>query len=201
MPVVVLASRNLKKSAEIRALLEPYSIPLKSVAEYPQAGEVVEDGDSFQANAEKKARETAEATGEWALGEDSGLCVDALGGAPGIYSARFSGEGATDERNNAKLIEELQNVPDEKRGAQYVCHIALADPTGKIRANVEATCRGRIAQEPHGENGFGYDPYFLIPEYRRTFGELSPLVKSQLSHRARAFSRMIPVLLKTLSAD
>lgn len=197
-PTVVLASRNRKKSGEIRALLEPYGIPLVSVAEFPAVPDVVEDGDSFQANAEKKARETALATRHWAIGEDSGLRVEALNGAPGIYSARYSGDGATDDANNAKLVAELKDVPNGKRGAGYVCHVAVADPTGQIRLNVEATCRGRITHEPRGTNGFGYDPYFLIREYHRTFGELSPLVKQQLSHRARAFGRLIPQLLKEL---
>lgn len=198
-PVVVLASRNAKKSAEIRALLEPYGIDLRSVAEFPGAREVDEDGQTFQQNAEKKASQTATATGHWAIGEDSGLQVDALQGAPGIYSARFSGPGATDEANNIKLIRELQGVPGSNRGAGYVCHVAVADPTGTIRLNVEATCRGRIVDQPRGHNGFGYDPHFLIPEYHRTFGELSPLVKRQLSHRARAFNRLILPLLKILS--
>lgn len=198
-PTVVLASRNQKKIAEIRALLEPYRIPLLSVAEFENVADVIEDGDSFQANAEKKAAQVACATEHWAIGEDSGLCVDALKGAPGIYSARYSGEGATDETNNAKLITELDGVPLEKRSAHYVCHVALADPTGRIRLNVEATCSGRIIDQPRGDNGFGYDPYFLIPEYRKTFGELSPLVKQQLSHRARAFGRLLPQLLRTLN--
>ncbi|WP_437225100.1 RdgB/HAM1 family non-canonical purine NTP pyrophosphatase [Planctomicrobium sp. SH661] len=200
-PTVVLASRNLKKSAEIRALLEPFGIPLLSVADFAHAEEVVEDGKSFQENAEKKAAQTALALHHWAIGEDSGLQVDALKGAPGIYSARFSGEHATDDANNAKLIEELKNVPDEKRGAGYVCHVAVADPNGAIRLNVEATCRGRIGHEPRGKNGFGYDPYFQIREYHQTFGELSPLVKQHLSHRARAFERLIPQLLQVLSAN
>jgi len=198
-PTVVLASRNQKKSAEIRALLAPYGIPLVSVADFSQAGEVIEDGNSFRENAEKKAAQTALALQHWAIGEDSGLQVDALNGAPGIYSARFSGEHATDASNNDKLIKELQNVPAERRGSGYVCHVAVADPTGTIRLNVEATCRGQITSEPHGQHGFGYDPYFLIPEYHQTFGQLSPLVKQTLSHRARAFERLIPQLLKVLS--
>lgn len=199
-PPVVVASRNQKKCGEIRALLAPYQIPLLSVADFPEAEEVVEDGDSFRANAEKKAAQTARTLGRWTLGEDSGLRVDALGGAPGIYSARYSGEHATDDANNAKLMAELSQVPDERRGAEYVCHIALADPEGTIRLNVEATCRGRITREARGSNGFGYDPYFLVREYHQTFGELSPKVKQQLSHRARAFERLIPQLLKSLSA-
>jgi XTP/dITP diphosphohydrolase len=198
-PTVVLASRNHKKSAEIRALLAPYGIPLISVADFPGAEDVVEDGDSFRANAEKKASQTALSLHHWAIGEDSGLRVDALNGAPGIYSARYAGDGATDAANNSRLIAELQNIPDEKRGAEYVCHIAVADPNGVIELNVEATCRGRITREPRGKNGFGYDPYFLIRESHRTFGELSPLVKRHLSHRARAFERLIPELLKVIS--
>ncbi|MEZ6057545.1 MAG: RdgB/HAM1 family non-canonical purine NTP pyrophosphatase [Planctomycetaceae bacterium] len=198
-PLLVLASRNLKKSGEIRELLDPYGFQVVSVAEFPQMGEVIEDGDSFAANAAKKASETALTLGQWAIGEDSGLMVDALKGAPGIYSARYSGEGATDARNNAKLLQELANVPPARRGAQYVCHVAVADPEGKIRLSFEETCRGRIADSPAGENGFGYDPYFVIPEYHLSFGQLSPLVKRCLSHRSRAFRQLIPRLLSLFS--
>lgn len=198
-PTVVLSSRNLKKSEEIRALLLPHGIELLSVADFPEVGEVEEDGDTFAANAAKKACEVARQVEHWTIGEDSGLRVDALGGAPGVFSARYSGPDATDESNNARLMEELANVPAEQRGGEYVCHIAVADPTGDVRLNVEATCRGRITTKPRGTNGFGYDPYFLIREYHRTFGELSPLVKQQLSHRARAFNLLIPQLVKTLS--
>jgi XTP/dITP diphosphohydrolase len=195
-PLLVLGSRNLKKSGEIRDLLAPHGFPLKSVAEFPDVGEVEEDGATFAENAAKKAREVAVATGHWAIGEDSGLMVDALGGAPGVYSARYSGEGATDEKNNLKLQEALKGVPDERRGAGYVCHVAVADPSGTIHLSFEDTCRGRIITEPSGENGFGYDPYFLVREYHQTFGQLSPIVKRYLSHRARAFRRLIPELTR-----
>ena len=197
-PPVVLASRNQKKIGEIRDLLAPYSIPLRSVAEFAEAEDVIEDGETFQANAEKKAVQISRTVQHWTIGEDSGLRVDALGGAPGVYSARYSGAGATDASNNAKLMEELSGIADEKRGAEYVCHIAVADPEGLVRLNIEATCRGRITDGPRGENGFGYDPYFMIREYRKTFGELAPIVKQQLSHRARAFERLLPQLLRTL---
>lgn len=200
-PAVVLASRNQKKIAEMRALLEPHGIPLHSADEFAGLEDVVEDGDSFQANAEKKAAETARTVQHWAIGEDSGLCVDALDGAPGIYSARYSGPGATDASNNARLIESLANVPAEKRGGKYVCHVAVADPTGTIRLNIEATCRGQITNQPRGTHGFGYDPYFLIPEYQKTFGEFGPIVKQQISHRARAFSRLLPQLLQVLAQN
>jgi XTP/dITP diphosphohydrolase len=127
--------------------------------------------------------------------------VDALGGQPGVYSARYSGPGATDLSNNVKLIAALAAVPPAKRSARYVCHVAVSDPTGVVRVSVEATCRGRIVDEPRGTNGFGYDPHFLIPEYHRTFGELSPLVKRCLSHRARAFARAIPLIVALLRSE
>ena len=198
---IVLASRNAKKSGEIAYLLAVHGIDVLSVADFPDVPEVVEDGNTFRENAAKKAFETACHLSRWAIGEDSGLMVDALDGAPGIYSARYSGEAATDERNNEKLIAELAGIGDERRTAQYVCSVAVADPTGVIRLQVEASCRGRITTSSAGAYGFGYDPYFLIPEYHRTFGELSPLVKQQLSHRARAFQRLTPSLDSLLRQD
>jgi XTP/dITP diphosphohydrolase len=195
---VVVASRNRKKTAEIRDLLAPYAIEVLSISGIAGVPDVVEDGPSFAKNAAKKASETARRLSLWTLGEDSGLEVAALGGAPGIYSARFSGPGATDESNNAKLMSELSAVPDERRNARYVCNVALADASGTIRLQVEAYCHGRMTREARGTNGFGYDPYFLIPEYHRTFGELSPAVKRRLSHRARAFERLIPQLVPLL---
>jgi XTP/dITP diphosphohydrolase len=194
-PTIVLASRNRKKSGEIAEILSPHGISLVSVAEFPNVPEVVEDGETFAANAAKKASETAIFLSQWTIGEDSGLEVDALDGVPGIYSARYSGKNADDKRNNAKLLDALSGVPDEKRGAQYVCHIALADPTGEIRLSIEATCRGRITAEARGANGFGYDPLFLVLEYHQTFGELGSAAKRHLSHRARALERFIPQLV------
>lgn len=194
---IVLASRNEKKSREISELLEPHGVEVVSVRNF-DVPEVIEDGDTFAANAAKKATQTANALNKWVIGEDSGLRVDALDGRPGVYSARYSGENATDESNNAKLLDELADVPTDKRGAEYVCHVALSDPSGEIQLSVEATCRGRIATDARGSNGFGYDPYFLIPEYHATFGELPSIVKHQLSHRARAFFRFIPQLLRLL---
>ncbi|MEQ9411334.1 MAG: RdgB/HAM1 family non-canonical purine NTP pyrophosphatase [Fuerstiella sp.] len=192
---IVLASRNVKKTQEVAELLAPAGFEVIPVTRFPDVPEVEEDGDTFAANAAKKATEVASALGQWVIGEDSGLVVDALNGAPGIYSARYSGPGATDDRNNARLQKELADVPDERRGAGYVCSVALANPQGTVRVAVEGTCRGRITREARGTGGFGYDPYFLIPEYHQTFGELSALVKHRLSHRARAFSEFIPLLL------
>jgi XTP/dITP diphosphohydrolase len=196
---LIVGSRNRKKIAEIADLLAPHGIEVLCVADFDDVPEVVEDGTTFAENAARKASETATFLGEWVLAEDSGLSVDALKGAPGVYSARFSGEDATDERNNEKLIAELDGVPPERRGAGYTCHAAVSDPAGVIRLTEEARCRGRIIDEPRGSNGFGYDPYFLVPEFHQTFGELSLLVKQKISHRARAFQRLIPKLVKTLN--
>lgn len=198
---VVLASRNRKKTGEMSDLLRPLGIQLLCVADFPNVPEVAEDGLTFAENAAKKASQIALAVRQWTIGEDSGLMVDALQGQPGIYSARYSDPGATDARNNAKLQQELAGVPPERRGAGYVCSVALSDPTGVIRLTAEDRCRGRIINEPRGENGFGYDPYFLIPEYHRTFGELSSSVKQHLSHRARAFAKFIPGMMRLLNAS
>jgi len=195
---LVIASRNAKKVGEIAGLLAPHKVIVRSVDEFDDVPDVVEDGATFGENAAIKATQTARFLGHWTLGEDSGLCVDALDGGPGIYSARFSGEDATDLANNQLLIERLADVPDAKRGAHYVCHVAVSDPAGEVRLSVEATCRGRIVTAARGENGFGYDPHFLLREYHRTFGELSPVVKQHLSHRARAFARLIPGLVSIL---
>jgi len=196
---LVLATRNVKKRAELRALLQPHGIKVVSLDECPSAPEVVEDGDTFAANAAKKAMEIAQHLGVWTLGEDSGIEVDALGGRPGVYSARYSGAGATDHSNNELLIAELAGMPPERRDARYVCHVAVADPAGLIRLSIEDYCRGRIATEPRGTGGFGYDPYFLIREYHRTFGELGPIVKRQLSHRGRALRRLVPELVRVMA--
>ena len=198
---LVVGSRNKKKLQEIAQLLEPHGIQVVGIADYADIPEVVEDRDTFAGNAAKKATETATAINEWVLAEDSGLSVDALGGEPGVYSARYSGEGATDERNNQKLLKELAGVAFEKRGAHYTCHVAISSPTGEVRMTEEGTCCGRIIDEARGENGFGYDPYFLIPEFHQTFGELSSTVKNQLSHRARAFQRLTPRLVRLLLTE
>lgn len=193
---IVLASRNHKKAREVSEILAPAGFMVIPVTDFPDVPEVEEDGLTFAANAAKKASEVARQLNRWVIGEDSGLQVDALGGAPGIYSARYSGAGATDEKNNQKLIADLANVPDEKRGAGYLCSVALSDPNGDIRIACEGTCRGQILNEANGEGGFGYDPYFLIPEYHLTFGQLSSVVKHRLSHRARAFATFVPLLRK-----
>jgi XTP/dITP diphosphohydrolase len=133
--------------------------------------------------------------GQWVLADDSGLEVDALGGAPGVYSARFAGPDATDLQNNDRLLEQLASTQLEKRTARYVCHVAVADPAGTVRAESHDVCHGRIRFEPVGGNGFGYDPLFEVVEYHRTFGELGPHVKRAISHRSRALRAILPKLL------
>jgi XTP/dITP diphosphohydrolase len=194
--VLVLGSNNRKKLGELVTLLAPHGFELKTLADVAGAIKVAETGDTFAANARLKATEQARHLGQWVLGEDSGLAVDALDGAPGVYSARFSDPGATDERNNALLLEKLRSVPAERRTAHYVCYAALSDPTGQVRAESEGICRGRILTEPAGSGGFGYDPLFEIVECHRTFGELAPAVKAVLSHRSRAMRQLVPQLVK-----
>lgn len=194
--VLVLGTRNRKKLGELVELLGAHGFVLKTLADFPAAVEVEETGDSFAANAALKATVQAKALGQWVLGEDSGLAVDALGGAPGIHSARYAGDEATDEKNNRLLLEKLRDVPLESRTAHYVCSAALSDPTGQVRATSEGICRGRILLEPVGSGGFGYDPLFEVVECHRTFGELAPAVKAVLSHRSRAMREMVPQLVK-----
>jgi XTP/dITP diphosphohydrolase len=195
--LLVLGSRNRKKCEEIKALLGDLGLDLRDLTDWPDAPEVVEDGATFVDNARKKAVELARYLGQWVLGEDSGLVVPALGGRPGVHSARYAGKQGDDAANNARLLAELAPLPDDQRAAYYVCTAALADPTGEVRAVVEGRCHGLITRELRGNGGFGYDPLFLIPEYHRTFGELSPRVKHALSHRARALAQLRP-LLRTL---
>jgi len=199
-PLLVLGTGNRKKGLELIELLEPIGLGVQTLADFPNAIEVDETGDSFAANAQLKATEQARHLNCWVLGEDSGLVVDALKGAPGIYSARYSGPGATDESNNLHLLDELGKTPLERRTAHYVCHITISDPSGNVRAESEATCQGRIRFEPAGTGGFGYDPLFEIVEYHRTFGELGLAVKGILSHRARAVAAILPALMKLVDS-
>ena len=192
---LILGTRNRKKLGELQELLAPHGFVLRTLDDFSQALEVEETGASFAANAALKATLQAKQLGAWVLGEDSGLVVDALDGAPGIYSARFSGPGATDAKNNAELLRRMAAIPLERRTAHYVCHAALADPQGVVRAESEDYCQGRILLAESGAGGFGYDPLFEIVEYHLTFGELSPAVKTVLSHRARAIRAIIPQLL------
>ena len=198
--MLVLGTANRKKGIELADLLRPVGVELRTLADFPGAAAVLEDGETFAANAVLKAAGYARQLRRWVLADDSGLLVDALDGLPGVISARFAGEDATDEGNNRLLLERLGETPIEKRSAQFVCHIALADPDGAIRAESEAACRGRILFQPRGENGFGYDPLFEIVEYHRSFAEFGPLVKACLSHRARAARLLIPRLMELVDS-
>ncbi len=196
---LVVASRNAKKCGELEALLGPLGVEVCGVGEFPNAPEVDETGTTFAENAALKATEVATAIGQWTIADDSGLQVDHLKGEPGVYSARYAGEQATDADNNAKLLNELDGVPPAQRGAQFVCHLAISDPNGEICLTASGRCRGRIVSELSGSGGFGYDPLFLVREYHRTFGQLSAATKSVLSHRARAIAeltRSFPSLLR-----
>jgi len=198
--LLVLGTANRKKGVELAGLLAPLGISLHTLADYPGAISVVEDGDTFAANARLKAVEQARHLDRWVLGEDSGLAVDALDGAPGVFSGRFSGPEATDRSNNRLLLERLADLSMEKRTAGYVCRMVLSDPAGQIHAETRGTCRGRIRFEPRGTSGFGYDPLFEIVEYHRTFAELGALAKSCLSHRARASRRLLTQLVELIDS-
>jgi XTP/dITP diphosphohydrolase len=199
MLTLVFGTNNRKKGIELAELLTPYNIDVRTLADFDKKLDVIEDGQTFLDNARKKAIEQAKFLNAWVVGEDSGLCVDALKGAPGIYSARFAAQtddtNANDDDNNRLLLEKLAEVPLEKRTAHYVCVAVLADPTGNIQGEAEGHCRGRIMFELSGEGGFGYDPLFEIVEYHQTFGTLPPMVKRVISHRARAMRKLIPMIV------
>ncbi len=186
---IVLATRNQGKIRELQALMRDFDIDVISVADIPDAPEVEENGRTFLDNSLKKAREIAMATGIMALADDSGLVVDALDGAPGVYSARFAGEDATDEKNNRKLLTEMKEVPDEKRTARFKCVMVLYHPSGQW-ISAEGSCEGIISREPAGSQGFGYDPVFFVPEIGRSMAELSSEEKNAISHRGNALKRL-----------
>jgi XTP/dITP diphosphohydrolase len=196
--VLVLGTHNRKKLSELALLLDPTVFDLRTLTDFPRPLDVAETGTSFAENAALKAIEQARHLEHWVLAEDSGLVVDALNGAPGIYSARYSGDEATDDSNNRLLLSKLDGVARAERTAHYVCHATLADPSGMIQAESEAVCRGCIRTQPAGEAGFGYDPLFEVVEYHRTFAELGEAVKSVLSHRARALRAIVPELQRLL---
>ena len=198
---LVLGTNNAKKLVELRLLLPEDKVRLTSLSEIPESIDVDETGDTFQVNAALKATEQAKHLGRWVLAEDSGLTVDALKGAPGVYSARYAGTHGEDEANNDKLLKELADVPDERRRAQFNCYLCLSDPDGNVRLEDHGRCTGRIAHSRSGKAGFGYDPLFIIREYHRTFGELDLEVKRAISHRSRALRQFIPRLLKMVSEE
>jgi len=195
---LVLGSRNKKKLGELLELLGDLAVDLTDLTPYPAAPEVDETADTFEGNARLKATQLAPVLDEWVLGEDSGLCVPALGGAPGVYSARYSGVHGDDAANNAKLLDALKGKTGDDRAAYYVSAVVLANPAGEVIATANGRCWGVIGTEARGTGGFGYDPLFTVPEYHATFGELSSAVKHALSHRGRAVAKLRPTIRKAL---
>ena len=188
---LIIASNNAHKLTEMKAILAPFFDDVQSMREAGIEHETVEDGSTFLENALKKARELAELSGCCAIADDSGLCVDALGGAPGIFSARYSGTHGDDQANNRKLLKELEGVKD--RGAHYTCAIALVWPDGKT-VTAEDYLYGEIARDARGSNGFGYDPLFIIPELGKRTAEISAEEKNRISHRGKALRQLVQKL-------
>lgn len=191
---LVVATKNKKKLKEIEEILKDFDLKITSLADYRKIPRIVENGCTFKDNAIKKAVKIAHCTGRLTLGEDSGLCVEALEGMPGVRSSRFAGKEKSDLKNNLKLLRLLQGLPLSRRKAFYVCAVALADKDG-LAGVVEGTCRGIIGKEMKGSFGFGYDPLFIIPKYKKTFAELGPRIKHKISHRFRALAKAKRIIL------
>ncbi len=186
---IVIATYNRHKFEEITFLLGELPVRWLALGSFPDAPELKEEGATYAENARIKARTAAQFTGTWALGDDTGLEVDALGGRPGLFSARFAGEGVTFSENKKKLLDEMRGVPREKRTALFRTVLALASPSGETRVT-EGSLRGRITEEEKGQGGFGYDALFYIPEIGKTYAELTREEKNRVSHRARALQKM-----------
>ncbi|MCG8565362.1 MAG: XTP/dITP diphosphatase [Desulfobacterales bacterium] len=193
--ILVLATTNKGKLKEMRELLKDFPVDIKGLDDFGPIPEVIEDGETFDENAYKKASFTARVLGYPALADDSGLCVDALDGAPGVYSARYAGEDATDEKNVEKLLQAMEN--EENRKAAFQCVISIAIPTGPA-LTYEGRCEGVLTREPQGDNGFGYDPLFYFPEFDKTFAQLSMDEKARVSHRGKALAEVISEMDKII---
>lgn len=190
---IYVATNNHGKLKEIKAILPDFDV--LAIRDLGFDFDVDEDGKTFAENAYKKAYSLHKITGCRVIADDSGLCVDALNGAPGVYSARYAGEHGNDEENTQKLLKDMENIPDEKRTARFVCDICLIDEDGSV-FHARGECLGLIAHTPKGENGFGYDPVMYIPEYDKTMAELTPDEKNKMSHRAKALSILKEKILK-----
>jgi XTP/dITP diphosphohydrolase len=192
---LVVATKNQKKLKEIEEILKGTAVKLTSLADYPAAPRIIENGRTFQANAIKKAVKIGRFTKKLTLGEDSGLCVEALGGRPGVYSSRFSGKDKSDLKNNLKVMKLLEGLAFKKRKAYYACAVAIADEQGLIGV-VEGRCSGLIGFQGKGTAGFGYDPLFVIAKYKKTFAELGTRIKHKMSHRYHALKKAKKILEK-----
>ncbi|GIH27276.1 non-canonical purine NTP pyrophosphatase [Acrocarpospora phusangensis] len=199
MTRLLLATRNAGKIVEFRRILEQAQVPIDLVGleAFPEIGEVAETGLTFAENALLKAHTVAKESGLPAIADDSGLCVDALNGMPGIFSARWSGSHGDDKANLDLLLAQLSDVPDDRRQAHFTCTAALALPSGEERV-VEGVMRGTIIREPRGTNGFGYDPIFVADGETLTTGEMSAAAKDAISHRGKSFRAMIPIIVEVL---
>jgi XTP/dITP diphosphohydrolase len=191
---LVVATGNIGKIKELNEFLIDLPVKLYGLNDFTNISDVEETGLTFAENAILKAESYAVQTGFWTLSDDSGLEVKALGSAPGIFSARYAGENASDQDRIKKLLEELNRTNDEVRAARFICAMAIADENGQKRFLAEGICNGKIALQPHGTNGFGYDPIFVPNGFEQTFGELSSTIKGKISHRALAIAKIIRFL-------
>ncbi len=194
---LLIATKNVGKITEIRDLLKDLNIQLLALGSFPRAPDIVEDGETFEDNARKKAAVIAQFTGIDTVADDSGLCIDALNGRPGVLSARYAGDNASDEQRCARVLEEMNDVPDELRTARFVCVIALVT-SKNLQKFFKGVCEGKITRNMRGRAGFGYDPIFYHPESGCTFAEMGPETKNRVSHRGRALT-MFRDYLKELS--
>jgi XTP/dITP diphosphohydrolase len=193
--IIVLATTNKGKTREFQKLLKNFPITIKNLADFGPIPDVIEDGETFDDNAYKKASFTARVLGYPAIADDSGICVEALDGEPGVYSARYAGENASDADNVKKMLENLQN--HDNRKAAFKCVISIAVPTGAA-LTYEGDCKGVITDEPIGDNGFGYDPLFFYPQLNKTFAQLTIEEKGEVSHRGRAIKQITKEIDKIL---
>jgi XTP/dITP diphosphohydrolase len=198
---ILIATRNAGKLREMRELLAPTRWRLHSLLEFPSTEEVEETGETFIENAILKAQAYSAATGLWTIADDSGLEVEALGGAPGVYSARYAGAGATDSARIQRLLKELSKINDQERRARFVSAIAIADPNAVVHNIAQGYCEGSIAHAAKGNGGFGYDPVFIPNGYTQSFGELSETIKQKISHRAQALEQARAFLLAHLQTS
>ena len=197
---LIVATKNKKKLEEIKEILKDLNLKIFSLADYSRTPRIIENGKTFCENAIKKAVKIAKFTGKLTLGEDSGLCVGALEGKPGVYSSRFAGKDKSDQQNNLKLLKLLEGVPLNKRKAHYFCAVALADKDG-LAGVVEGKCSGLIGFTEKGKFGFGYDPLFVIPKYKKTFAQLGARIKHKMSHRFRALQEAKEILATYLKRN